>query len=333
MLAEFALTPSIFDESAHEDLAAWREQLLVLGLKMFPEEGAWPVMISNLCDGNWHEHALRVADAIKDSKARQRCQSILQNAAKTLVHRPYSHSDWPGDDSVAWGREAISSNRMEPIERIVSCKSAHEVLSRECRTIRGIDEVDDRGFWKGISSQWSPAMKITEQVDSLRKVCVHSGFFCLVAPYIQGHDNDETAFALELIKSALRRPEKFPRPVIEIHTTVGLENSDQLENVVHLISRRLRSVLVADHHIRLVIWPKFLDRYLIAGTFTMSNGTRVRRPRWGVAMQHFAKKADDHEAMLPPTWSLLKNDKLGDTFNRYCEDGITGYLHESTISG
>jgi hypothetical protein len=31
MLAEFAFTPSIFDETAHADSEAWREQLRELG--------------------------------------------------------------------------------------------------------------------------------------------------------------------------------------------------------------------------------------------------------------------------------------------------------------
>ena len=46
MLAEFSFTPSIFDESAHEDREAWREQLLRLGLNMFPQTGACAVMVS-----------------------------------------------------------------------------------------------------------------------------------------------------------------------------------------------------------------------------------------------------------------------------------------------
>ena len=41
MLAEFALTPSVFDEEAHADKDTWREQLRELGTNMFPRVAAW----------------------------------------------------------------------------------------------------------------------------------------------------------------------------------------------------------------------------------------------------------------------------------------------------
>ena len=104
MLAEFAFTPSIFDESAHIDPEVWRDQLRELGSNLFPRTAAWPVMISNLYEGSWHNVALRVLMAIKDPRARVLCENLLQNAASTLVHRP-AQGEWPGDDSVAWGRK------------------------------------------------------------------------------------------------------------------------------------------------------------------------------------------------------------------------------------
>src|SRR5687767_10805274 len=102
MLAEFALTPSVFDEQAHADGETWRDQLRKLGNGMFPDTGAWPVMVSNLYDGSWHHLAVKTAKAITDHRARRLCEDLLENAAKTLVRRPAACSDWPGDDSVAW---------------------------------------------------------------------------------------------------------------------------------------------------------------------------------------------------------------------------------------
>ena len=45
MLTEFAFTPSIFDEDAHDDKEAWRDQLKELGRNMFPRVSAWPVVV------------------------------------------------------------------------------------------------------------------------------------------------------------------------------------------------------------------------------------------------------------------------------------------------
>ena len=51
MLTEFAFTPSIFDDEANADPAAWHEQIRELGLNMFPRVSACPVMVCNLFDG------------------------------------------------------------------------------------------------------------------------------------------------------------------------------------------------------------------------------------------------------------------------------------------
>lgn len=332
MLVEFAFTPSIFDETVHEDREAWRDQLRELGMNMFPRTAAWPVMVSNLYAGSWHSVALEVVKAITDSKARLLCENLLENASKTLVHRPVACDNWPGEDSLEWGREAIGSHCTEPIERIVACPKAHNVLSQECKFIRCIDEVQDGGFWKEISSQWPQALRITDQIQTLRKLCVHSEFLCLVTPHIRGGGDDETDFALALIRSAMSRPSDFLKPDIDIHTE-GPDKPDskdfpeRLRNVVRNISTSLRSALAPGQKIRLVLWPKLLDRYLIAGIYTeISKGKRVRSPRWGVSMQHIARKADDREVKPPTSWSLLPKNQLGDEFSRYCSETSTRHL-------
>jgi hypothetical protein len=337
MLAEFALTPSIFDEAAQADREIWRDQLTELGSNMFPKTAPWPVMISNLYGGSWDTIALSMVKAIKDPRVRVLCQNFLQNAATTLVKRP-ALGDWPAEDAIEWGREAISSHGTEPIERIVACKPAHDVLSQECPFIRNIGEVQTGGFWSEVSSQWPQTLKIVDQVQALRKLCVHSEFLCLITPHIYGGSDDETDFALALIRSALQRPADFCPVEIEIHTEApenpaSSDFTQRLGKMVGAISKSLRSVLARGQQIRLVFWPRFLDRYLVAGVYTeTSDEKRIRSPRWGVAMQHIARKADDRATKPPTSWSLLSKNQLGDEFQRYCMDGITGHISTSVIS-
>lgn len=339
MLVEFAFTPSIFDEAAHEDPEAWREQLRELGLNMFPRTAAWPVMVSNLYAGAWNTIALNVAKAISDSKARLLCENLLKNASKTLVHRPIANADWPGEDSLAWAREAAQSHSAEPIERIICCRPAHEVLSQQCKFIRCINEVEDGGFWSDICSQWPQSLVIADQVKTLRKLCVHSEFLCLVTPHIKGGSDDETDFALAMIRSALNRPTDFQQTEIEIHTEgpdhpTSTDFQQRLTNVAKSIATSLRSELAPRQTVRLVLWPKLLDRYVIAGVYTeTSDGKRIRSPRWGISMQHIARKADARNPKPPTSWSLLSKTQLGDEFNRYCCDGVTGYLTATVVFG
>ena len=175
---------------------------------MFPNVSAWPVMVSNLHSGSWQKTALQMISGVKDHRAKKRCQELLQNASRRLVSRP-ACCDWP-DDDFAWGREAVESHAAEPINRILMTGAGHEILGKRYKSVRRLDEVQDAGFWRGIAADASPPMKISDQVAMLRKICVHSEFLCLITPYIQGGGNDETDFAVELVRSALKSSALIP---------------------------------------------------------------------------------------------------------------------------
>ena len=339
MLAEFALTPSIFDKRAHKDREAWLGQLRELAHGMFPRGAACPVMVSNLHNGTWQAAALKAVSSIddQDQEARVLCKGILEKVlARTLVYRPACSDTEPPNDT-AWAKEAVNSNSFESIDRIVTCKPAYEVVSRRCSSVRCIDKVQDDHFWNSISSQWSPAYRIPEQVRTLRKVCVHSDFLCLVAPYISGGRGNETDFALEFIKSAFSRPDGISSPNIEIHTAYSESSAsavfpERLNSLIRNIEAAIRSALKPGQTVQLIVWPKFLARYLIGGVYTQTS-ERVRSPRWGVLMNHIASKADEYEDKPPVPFSLLMPKELGDVFDRYSGSGSQRSYFKVEITG
>jgi hypothetical protein len=338
MIGEFAFTPSVFDEQANPDAESWREQLRELGNAMFPKTAAWPVMIANLYDGSWQNIAMTTAEAVKESKSRILCEGILKNIGNTLVHRPIAESDWPNDD-LAWGREAIASHAIEPIDRIVSCRAVQDTLTAEGHPVRCISEVQGDGFWRDISSQWDQPLTIPSQVQAIRKLTLHAEFLCLITPHVRGTGDDETDFTLEMIRSAFRRPTDFPSVEIEVHSE-GPDNPtsadfrQRLKNAVGNTTTSVLSALRPAQSVRLVLWPKLLDRYLIAGVYTStSGGARMRSPRWGLSMQHIARRVDAREAKPPTSWSLLTRSQLGDVFTRYCSGTPTGTLTDIVVTG
>jgi len=160
MLTEFAFTPSIFDEDAHEDKEAWRDQLRELNSSMFPRTSAWPIVVSDLYAGSWSSHILPYVERIQDHVAKKHCQGLLTNMERMLVVRPDCR-DWPNDNDVAWSREAVATHLIEPIDRIVSVVSTKQAMAGEFSLIRSIDEVMDAGFWQGIKSDASPRFMIS----------------------------------------------------------------------------------------------------------------------------------------------------------------------------
>ena len=225
MLTEFAFTPSIFDEDAHDDKEAWRDQLRELGHSMFPRVSAWPIVVSDLYDGSWNQIANQTIKAIKDPNIRRLCEGILQNMRKILVSRP-ACGEWP-EEEVLWGREAIQTTAIEPIERILCSISAKETLLDEYNMIRSFNEIEDAGFWHGISSDAYPQMVISKQIELLRKLCLHSDWVAFINPHTSTNELD---FGLELLSNALKRPDGFVPISFEFHMQTGLTRRTKKES-------------------------------------------------------------------------------------------------------
>lgn len=338
MLAEFALTPAVFDEDAHEDKDAWLEQLRELGANMFPKVAPSPVMVSDLYAGSWYNEVVGIVRGIRHQGARVLCQGLLKKVENALVFRPVARKDWPGEDECAWGREAIESSRYEPIDRIVATERVREVLREDNPLVRCIGEVLDSGFWAGISISQHVPMRITDQSTILRKICLHAEFLCLLTPHIYGGSDDETDFAIEVIRSATHRPAGYHPVGIDIHTSGPKGNPGDPDYAVKLSSscgnmtRRLCEALKPGDLVRLFIWPKLLDRFLVGGVFVeTADGSRRRSPRWGVSMPHIARVGDEAKSHRPTSWSLLDNKALYDCFDTYFKENATGMLPGSPI--
>ena len=306
MLTEFAFTPSIFDEDAHEDKEAWRDQLKELGRNMFPRVSAWPVVVSDLYAGSWSQIADQTVKLIKDERARVLCEGILQNMRKTLVNRPVC-GEWPAED-IGWGREAIASDKNEAIERIVANSSTRTALLGESTMIRSLDEVENGGFWRGIATDASPRMIIHEQISLLKKLWMHSEWIALINPFSCGNEQD---FALELIDVAFGRSTDFGQPQFELHG----QDDKKWVNIVNQVTGRLSS----GQTVNMYHWPKLLDRMVLAGTFSLeSDGARKKNVRWGVAMSHVAHGSEPN---APPTeWKLLRTEPLDYWFRKYVKE-------------
>jgi hypothetical protein len=336
MLAEFALTPSIFDETAHADLDAWRDQIRTLIGEMFPKNGAHKVMVANYYSGVWETRAKQLVTSISNQKARIDCELFLTKIKEMAVIRPACQHRWPST-AIAWGQEAIASHSVESLDRIITSHSVHAALSPDCHVVKCINEVEHEEFWAGVSSSWPQTMKISDQILALRKLCIHSEFICLITPHIYGGSDDETDFAIELIRSAFRRPDGYSTAEVEIHTETpdkqaSADFQQRLLNQTHNISGALQSARVSGQKIRLVLWPKLLERYVIAGVYAeLADGKRCRSPRWGISTPHIARKLDERDPKPPAQWSLLSKSQLRGEFERYCKDGVTGFTKSDDV--
>ncbi|WP_397569982.1 hypothetical protein [Schlesneria sp. T3-172] len=324
MLSEFSFTPSVFSAESHADAHRWQEQLCEMARELFPRNNPCRIVISNLCEGHWYHEAQNWAKnkANKDHPARNLVQGFLQELESLLVARPSSPGS-PTDDA-SWVMEALTSNSVESIDRIIACKPIFERFRRVSPAIRNLDEVSDNGFWRGVSSQTKLPMRIDKQILVLRKLTLHSEFLWLVTPYILGGEGNDTDFAVAFVEAAFVRPEGFPQPKEVVLHTKAPEKLETIDNLVSNIRKRVAPILKPKQKVELIMWSdRLLDRYVVGGNCTASSrGHRQLSPRWGVLMSHIARnvKANGMEKTTP--WCLLDRTLMGDVFREFDIDSL-----------
>ncbi len=324
MLSEFAFTPAIFDEAAHDDKVAWCDQLRELTSAMFPRTSVWPVVVSDLYSGSWSSHVLPYIEKIHDHRAKKYCQGLLTNMQRMLVVR-HDCGDWPSEDDAAWCREAIATHAIEPIDRIVSVRTTKDSSSDDFAIVRCIDEVEDGGFWRDINSDASPRMVIAEQVQLLRKLCLHSEWVALINPYGFGMEQD---FTVQLVALAMRRSTKFGKLHLELHVKEPEESdlqerSRKQQNVTGNMFRLIQPKVTAGNSVEFYFWPRLLDRIVIAGNYVkQSDGNLRKSPRWGVSMSHVAHGTEPDA--VPTEWKLLRRDALDRWFRGFVSENAPG---------
>lgn len=138
---------------------------------------------------------------------------------------------------------------------------------------------------------------------------------------IRGGGGDETDVAISLANACLSRPSGYPRPAVEIHTDDLETTETSLSSMAEAIRRKIALGLRPGQKVRLALWQKkLLHRRLIAGVNTESStGQRERSPKWGLAMDHVARKTDDPDSIDPAAWHLLRRDALGTLYSQYLQ--------------
>ena len=314
MLTEFAFTPAIFDEDAHENPDRWLGQLQDLARGLFPHIAPCSSIVANLGGGGWKSEVVNVVKNAKHPAAKLACQSLLTQIDRILVDRAL-RGEWPGDD-VDWGREAVACHAVEPLDRIVASPTTRATIGNNC--IRSIDEVSGAGFWRGVGTAASPKMVVNEQVGLLRKICVHSEWIALINPYCC---TSEHRHCLELILANLSAPSQLGPRLIELHAEAkdGADEATRQSNLVSRVDRAVKAQLLPGQSVSIFFWPRLRERLFIAGRFARESGGTLRKsPRWGVSMNHVVQEVDYGDDKTH--WSLLSREDTGYWFDKHISE-------------
>jgi hypothetical protein len=299
VLTEFALLPSVFDDTTQSNAADWQHHLRNLGVNLFPRERLSSVVVSNLEDGKWLQNAGKKIARIENQDARNLCQSLLQKINDVLVNRPANPTTSAEPQTNAdWVTIAEHANVTEPIDRIVSaCGAPPPVLA--------LSSVSHPSFWNGIKEQRFVKKNFAEARTHLRKICFYAEFVSVINPHVRGDADGEIGFFKEIVYEVCRSRSANQECTIELHT-VGNDNG--IDGQVRSIQSQLANVVsnaCGNVTLSFYLWRRstLLDRYLIAGEqIATATGDKRKKPRWLVKMNHWPRPNDNPDQTTP--WSV-----------------------------
>ena len=301
LLADYALTPDVFDvdsysneEACRASLELIREPLLTEGLVRDLRRGEWRRLFENN-DRSWYRRSKEIVKKLSS-------QGRLIEFEPGLPNQPV--------DDQSWCDEALSTHYSLPFTGgVIVTESVKNVHPNEPHIAR-IDRLGSAQWW----TSRSPSVRLRRTVEDYKKnldlVLRYSNSLMFIDPYLDPTKPRYKKFR-ELLVYAGKR---VPSPQIEIHR-VCYEGSGpkryfpDMEELKSNFRHEFEDCLAAAKlKVEVFVWDDFHDRYLISdligillsnGFDTMSNTptcwARLGRPDRDSVQREFDKASNQHK--------------------------------------
>ena len=266
ILAEYALTPDIFDSTSYSTdevgsirLQDLKEVLLAEGIVRDLRDGGWSQIFTN--GGRpWHNRGKELLKKLVQQKRLRRFQSVGGSA-------PASDADWCV--------EALASNGVLPLYGIVATPTVAENFKSE-PLVASIDRLPSAPWWATRSQSVRMPRTIAEYTRHMRPIleCANSLMF------IDAHLDPTQARYRDFLSLLLVTAGRAPRPLIEIHRVCYFDTHDKRNQrdeagwkaMFASWVRPLRAAGITN--VEVFIWDDLHDRHVISDLvgILMGNG-------------------------------------------------------------
>ena len=278
LLADYALTPDVFDVDSYSNEEACRayldlirEPLLTEGLVRDLRWGEWRRLFENN-NRSWYRRSKEIVKKLFTQKRLIEFEPVLPT-------RPADDKDWCA--------EALGTHRTLPFKAgVIATGSVKDAYPKEPLVAR-IDRLSSTPWWTSRSSSVTLSRTIEDYKDNLDLILRYSNSLLFIDPYLDPTKPRYRGFHELLICAGNR----VPSPSIEIHRVCYegsgpnrkiLDTTQLEENFRYGLESHLRSSKL---EVTVFVWDDFHDRYLISNLIGISlpNGfdtTRNSHTRW-----------------------------------------------------
>lgn len=288
LLAEYALTPDVFDSTSYSTdevgsirLQDLKEVLLTEGLVRDLRDGSWSQLFTN--GGRpWHNRGKELLKKLTQQKRLRRFPAVGESV--------------PASDA-EWCVEALATNNTHPLYGIVATSAVAADFKTES-LVASIDRLPSAPWWASRSQSVRLPRTLAEYTRHLRPIleCANSIMF------IDAHLDPTQSRYRDFLSILLATGGRASPPVIEIHRVCYFDTRDKRDPYDDagwkaMFASWLGPLRTAGIVVQVFIWDDFHDRHVISDLIGIhpSNG--------------FDTTADETQLT---TWSRLGRDARDD---------------------
>lgn len=309
LLAEYALTPGVFDVTAYSSeevcglhLQALKEVLLHEGLIRNLRAGEWAKTFDD-SSRPWHQ---RGKELLKKLRTQRRMVIVESTAAA------------PPQTDADWCTEALESHALRPLAGVIATDAI--ATAHTCNVyVCAVSKLATAPWWASRSPSLRLARTLLDYEEALAPVLRHANSLIFIDPFIDPTDHHQYGDLLKLLEGLQVRSMK---PLVEIHRAAwysgGNDKRPRVSDVVTALTPAITAAAkVAGVKVDVFLWDDIHDRYLITDLI-------------GISLPYgfgTTRKPNEHT-----TWSRLGRDER-DAVQRDFDPARRPPRHRFTVNG
>lgn len=310
LLAEYALTPDVFDTTAYSS-----EEVCGLHLQTLKDVLLNEGLVRNLRGGDW-------ARTFDDSSRpwHRRGKELLK---KLLVQRRTVLADAtqprsPQTDA-EWCLEALGSHASQPLAGVIATDATAAPHTGNA-TVSSVSRLTNAPWWVARSPSLRVSRTLAAYQAALTSVLRHANSLIFIDPFIDPTDRHQYGDLITILASIEGRSVK---PLVEIHRAAryggGNDGRPQVSEVVDALQPAIQAVAKrAGISVEVFLWDNIHDRYLITDLI-------------GISLPYGFGTTNDPNARTT-TWTRLGRDDR-DSVQREFDPAHRQPRHRFTVRG
>jgi len=207
LLAEYALTPDVFDSTSYSS-----DEVCDLRLQVLKDKLLSSGLVRNLRDGEWAKQFLE-----NHRPWHRRSKELLKKLVtqKRIVPSIAARTNPPNTD-VEWCKEALASHNIIGLDGIITSNDIAAEYSANT-LVASVEKLSGAPWWAGQNQSMRVGRNFEDYLQALNLVLRHANSIMFIDPHIDLVLPRYKDF-ISLLQAAGNR---LPRPQIEIHRVCG----------------------------------------------------------------------------------------------------------------